>query len=172
MSARSALRWANRCATVALVAVVGVLVVGVGLRAAGTTPLVEYSGSMAPAISAGDVVLVRSVPVARLRPGEVATLRDPAGGRLLTHRVASVAREGDRVAVVTRGDANAGSERWVLSADATVRRMVGRIPAAGRPFVWLSSPSPRLALAVLGLVLVLAALAPRSLPRRVRREVA
>ncbi len=156
-----ALGRANRVATLALVGVLVVLAVGVALRVAGATPLVERSGSMAPAIETGDVVLVRDAPAARLAPGQIVTLADPIGGRLVTHRVASVGRERGHVVVVTRGDANASSERWVVGADASVQRMVGRIPAVGRPLLWLSSPLPRTLLAVLGAGLLAAALLRR-----------
>ena len=133
------LRWANRVATVVLALLVAVLALGLGLRIAGVAPLLDYSGSMAPAIDAGDVVLARDATAAELRAGQIATIPDPLSGRLITHRVVSVARDGDRVTVVTRGDANDGSERWVLRADAPVGRVVGRIPLLGRALIGLGA---------------------------------
>jgi signal peptidase I len=127
-----ALHGANRCATVALAVVLSVFALGAGLRVAGIAPLVEHSGSMAPAIAADDVVLVRDAAAADLAPGQIATIPDPISGRLITHRVVSVARDGDRVTVVTRGDANDASERWVLKADAPVGRVAGHVPLLGR----------------------------------------
>ncbi|HEU4701779.1 MAG TPA: signal peptidase I [Conexibacter sp.] len=127
-----ALAWANRGATVALAAALALLALGVTLRLAGLTPLLARSASMAPAIAAGDVVLARDATAADLRAGEIATIRDPLSGRLITHRVVSARRDGDRVTVVTRGDANASSERWVLRAEAPVGRIAGRIPLLGR----------------------------------------
>jgi signal peptidase I len=158
---RSALGWANRAATVALVSVLAVLALGVGLRVAGLTPLVDHSASMAPAIQSGDVLLARNVGAEDLAARQIATLRDPISGRLITHRVVSVTREDGRVTVVTRGDANDSSERWVLRSDASVQRMVARVPAAGRALIWLSSPLPRLLLATLGASLLAAALLRR-----------
>ena len=145
--------WANRAATVVLVVVLAVLVLGAGLRAAGLTPLVERSGSMAPAIAAGDVVLMRATPAD--------ALQDPLDERLVTHRVTSVALRDGRAVVVTRGDANASSERWVLRADEPVERMAARVPAVGAPLRWLASPLPRLVLGVLGAGLLAAALLRR-----------
>lgn len=127
-----ALRWADRGATVVLAFVLAVCALGVGLRLAGIAALIDRSGSMAPAIAAGDVVLARDAAAADLVPGQIATIPDPLSGRLITHRVVSVARDGDRVTVVTRGDANDASERWVLRADAPVGRVAGRIPLLGR----------------------------------------
>lgn len=145
-----ALGWANRGASVLLGVVLAVLLAGAGLRAAGVTALVDYSDSMRPAIRAGDVVLTRGVRAGDLRPGEVATIHDPLSGRLITHRVTGVQRDGERVIVTTRGDANDASERWTLARGEQVRRMAGRVPAAGHPVLWLSSPALRLALAALG----------------------
>ncbi|HMJ01766.1 MAG TPA: signal peptidase I [Conexibacter sp.] len=153
--------WANRAATVVLVVVLAVLVLGAGLRAAGLTPLVERSGSMAPAIAAGDVVLMRATPADALQDSDVVSLQDPLDERLVTHRVTSVALRDGRAVVVTRGDANASSERWVLRADEPVERMAARVPAVGAPLRWLASPLPRLVLGVLGAGLLAAALLRR-----------
>lgn len=126
------LRWANRGASVVLGLVLAVFALGAGLRIAGIAPLVEHSGSMAPAIATDDVVLVRDATAADLVRGQIATIPDPVSGRLITHRVVSVERDGDRVTVVTRGDANDASERWVLRADAPVGRVAGHVPLLGR----------------------------------------
>jgi len=126
------LRWANRGAAVLLALVLALFALGVGLRLAGIAPLVEHSGSMAPAIAADDVVLVHDAAATDLAPGQIATIPDPVSGRLITHRVVSVAHDGERVTVVTRGDANDASERWVLRADAPVGRVAGHVPLLGR----------------------------------------
>ncbi len=159
---RRALGWANRGATVVLVLVLALLALGVGLRTAGISTLVDYSGSMAPAIGAGDLVLDRGTVAAHLVPDQIATIPDPISGRLITHRVISVTRAGDdAVTVVTRGDANDASERWSLRDEAPVRRVIGHVPGAGRVVLWLSSPTLRLALAVLGGGLLLAGILRR-----------
>jgi signal peptidase I len=151
------LRIANRGATVALVLVLALLAGGVGLRLAGLDALVDNTDSMRPAIAAGDVVLTRAARAADLRPGQIATILDPVGGRLITHRVVGVARAGARVVITTRGDANDASERWALAPGAEVRRVAARIPDAGRPVRWVTAPALRLALAALGAALLAAA---------------
>lgn len=102
---------------------------------AGWQPTVVLTGSMAPALDPGDVVLVGPVAASPqvLPPGRVALVRDPSRdtGTYL-HRVA----EWDDGAVVTRGDANA-------TADAPVapEQVLGQVrlvvPAIGLPAVWL-----------------------------------
>jgi signal peptidase I len=146
-------RWAHLGLNALVAGLVCVLALGIALRATGTTALVDYTDSMAPAIHAGDVIVDRATRAADLRPGQVATIADPARGTSVTHRVESVSRTGATVTVVTRGDANDASERWVLPAAGTVRHMVARIPWVGHVMVWLTSPLLR------ALLLALAALA-------------
>jgi signal peptidase len=152
------LRWANRGATAILACVVLLLGAGVALRAGGVAALVDRSESMAPAIHAGDVLLTREARADRVRAGDIVTLRDPASGQLITHRAVTVSTTGTRTTIVTRGDANVGSERWVVPADATVRRLAARIPLVGHALLWLVSPALRLALGALGFGLLAAAL--------------
>ena len=93
----------------------GVFVVG---SAGGYRLLVIASGSMRPTLQVGDLVLSRSTAPSRLRPGDLVTFADPLlGGRSVTHRVVQLARDGDRFAVQTRGDANQVSEQWTVPAD-------------------------------------------------------
>jgi signal peptidase len=161
MTATRPLVWANRAATAVLVLVLVVLAGGVGLRVAGLDALVDNTDSMRPAIAAGDVVLTRAARAADLRPGQIATIHDPLSGRLITHRVTATARDGARVVITTRGDANSASERWALAPGAAVRRVAARIPGAGRPVRWMSAPLLRLALAALGAGLLGAAVLRR-----------
>lgn len=126
------------------------------LLAAGVRPLVVRSGSMEPAIATGDLILTVPVRARAVEPGDVVTFADPTrGGTSVTHRVRAVQRDGDRLVVETRGDANAVSETWASDADATVGRYAARIPAVGRPLLALSSPPVQAGLvAVLGLAIV------------------
>lgn len=125
--------WAPRVllATVGLLAVgVLVLVVAVPRLTGGAARLVR-SGSMAPAIPQGALVLDRPVPVAELHAGDVATygmVGDDGRRRLVTHRVVAVDRSVNPVLVTFRGDAN--------RSDDAVRIPIGDVQ--GR--VWLVIP--------------------------------
>jgi signal peptidase I len=106
--------------------------------------LVERSDSMAPALRAGDLLAVRRIDPDSARPGDIVTFKEPSRpGILLTHRVVSVRREGDRLQFTTRGDANTGSETWWVESNGTIGRMVVRVPAAGRVVVMLGKPHMR-----------------------------
>lgn len=75
--------------------------------ACGWSPSVVVSGSMEPALSRGDVVIIRAVPADEVGGGAVIAFHDDThGGRLTTHR--AIERQG--TTYVTKGDANRGPD--------------------------------------------------------------
>jgi signal peptidase len=131
----------------------GLVLAVVVLLALGYRGLTVLSGSMEPALSAGDVVVQHQVSPRSLAVGDVVTFRDPeGGGRLITHRVRGVVERDGRVEVITRGDANSGSERWSVPADGRLGRVVARVPHLGRALAWTHG-----GLAALALLLVVPA---------------
>lgn len=111
--------------------------------------LTELTGSMQPVLAPGDLVVVAPISPRRATPGDVITFSDPeGGGRLVTHRVVKVDVAGDKVAFVTRGDANNGVERWTTRGDARIGRAVYRLPKLGYVLFGVRSPVGRLALLV------------------------
>jgi len=130
--------------------VLGLLVVVlVGLLAGtllGYKAFTIRSGSMTPALGAGDVVVDRSVPPLSVHPGEIVTFRDPAlGGLLVTHRVVSVHRAGQQVHFVTKGDANVVTEHWSTHAGESVGREVLIVRKVGFVLADVSTPLARVA---------------------------
>jgi signal peptidase I len=109
--------------------VVWVLVPTVAL---GWTPVAITSGSMAPLIRAGDVVVLQ--PGGELTPGAVVTV--PRGDGRVTHRLVSQRDDGTWV---TRGDANAAADRERVHADGVLG--VGRlvVPFIGWPAATVTS---------------------------------
>lgn len=103
--------------------------------AMGWSSQVVMSGSMAPRIGTGDVVVTEPVDAAAVRPGQVVLFVDPADpGRLLLHRVTEQRPDGS---LITRGDANRVSDSTPVPAQ-NVRGLARlRIPYAGLPVVWL-----------------------------------
>jgi signal peptidase I len=136
---------------VVLACLVGVL----GSMAVGFRALIVRSGSMAPTIEAGDLIVTRVVHPDAVEVDDVVTFRDPTrSGELVTHRVIEVEDQGDRRAFVTRGDANSGVEQWTVAGDGTVGVLTGRLPAVGRWLSWVSIPVVHVALLVGGASLI------------------
>lgn len=118
-------------------ALVAALIAGIAATIAacavtGSTPLVVVSGSMAPAIDVGDLIIVRATSVEEVAASQVVTFRDDTrGGQLVTHRVVSITRNEGGYDVVTQGDRNTAVEEWSVAPDGTVGRYVLRVPRVG-----------------------------------------
>lgn len=136
------------CIVAAVLAVVAPAVLG-------WKTMTVMSGSMSPTIRTGDAVVAKPVAAADLRPGDVATFKDPEGtARLITHRVLAVAVTDGRVHVTTRGDANNTTESWEAATTGRVGRVVYRIPHIGFVLVPAASPFGRLLLVGLPVLLL------------------
>jgi signal peptidase len=160
-------RWTDTAARLALIIAVSVLAAVILLLASGHRLLVVRSGSMAPAIDPGDVVITTTVSPAEVSPGDVVTFRDSTrSGKLVTHRVVASRPRPDGVLFLTRGDANTGTERWSVRGSERIARLWLRIPDAGRTLAVIGDPRVRGGLVALG-ALLLAFGALRQ--RRVRR---
>lgn len=128
---------------------VAVAVAVTALLPFGGRALTVMSGSMAPAIETGDVVVSRSVSPLDLRLGDVVTFRDPQDAkRLITHRVRGIRVAGGEARFVTKGDANNSAEEWSVPSDGTVGLVLFRLPKLGYAMHWLGHPLARLALVV------------------------
>lgn len=119
----------------------------------GWQPVTIISGSMAPSVQPGHVVVVEPFSGQDLGPGKVVTYRDADLDRLVTHRIAAVDEDGT---ITTRGDANAVEDPIPLTTDRIVG--VGRlvVPAAGLPALWAHEGRTDL-LAIVFVLTVLAA---------------
>lgn len=159
------------------VAVPATVMVGVSTLVAGALvltffgyrPLVDRSGSMVPALHVGDVVVNELVRADRIRPGEIVTFAQEFDRtELVTHRVQSIRVDGGTVKVVTKGDANVAPERWSVSSQTLVGRVVWRVPRIGSLLVLLGSTLIRRLLLAAGLAGLLfgASVAWRSVAAR------
>lgn len=127
-----------------------------GPLAFGARPHTVLTGSMAPAIAPGDVVVAERIEPPEARVGDVVLFRDPADQqRTITHRVQRIRRAGDRLWFVTRGDANDHGERWRIAADGQLGRALYTVPAVGRVAVFAGRIGPGLLL-TLGVLLLVA----------------
>ena len=141
--ARQAIMRIARGALLLLVgfAVAAFLLLAIVPRLGWYRPVTVLSGSMQPAFSPGDVIVVRPQPMRDVRVGQVISFQAPVGARQVeTHRVIRVLRGGDHPLVQTKGDANDRRDPWAaeLHGD-TAWRQVVVIPYAGHAIHGLRS---------------------------------
>jgi signal peptidase I len=71
------------------------------------------SGSMAPQVPTGSLVLATPEAASAVHVGDIVVFRAPiAGHRLTAHRVIAVLSHGRRPGIRTKGDANAAADPW------------------------------------------------------------
>jgi signal peptidase len=124
---------------------------------AGMGSHVILSGSMAPKLRPGDVVVTMAVDVDRLSPGMIVSFPDPENPkRNIIHRVARL--ESDTM-VRTRGDANQTEDSTPISVSSIKGVGIIRIPFVGLPAYWART-SQYVALSVTaGLLFLIVAIA-------------
>lgn len=113
----------------------------------GYSQLVVTSGSMEPAFSAGDVILIHEE--SSYQPGQVVTFRD-LQGELVTHRIVGTVEE----KFITQGDANNTQDEELLTPDRIVGALVTYIPGVGSALLFFRTPLGIIVLALLGLLLI------------------
>jgi signal peptidase len=137
----AAYRWFARLVmAVALLAFAGL---AVGPHVLGYRTMTMLSGSMAPGINPGDVVVDTPISVDDVRVGMMITYHIPIDDhRVETHRVISVERDArGAVTVVTKGDANQAADPWkaTLQGD-TVYQVRAVVPSLGNAILFLRTP--------------------------------
>ena len=115
---------------------------------------VVLSGSMEPAMSKGDLILVRETD--RFFEGQIVVFED--GGMLVVHRIVNITQE----QITTRGDANNTEDDPILP-DSIQGEVIAVLPGAGRIVEALRSPAGLL-------VVLLAAFCLMELPHLRRRK--
>ncbi|MGY1641384.1 signal peptidase I [Geodermatophilus sp. SYSU D00703] len=134
-------RWLTRL--LVLVAVLAFAGLAIGPHVLGYRTMTMLTGSMAPAIDPGDVVVTTPLDVADVREGMVITYHIPIDDhRVVTHRVTDVTHAPDgTVTVHTQGDANDSPDPWtaVLLGD-TAYQVQAVIPELGHLLTALRTP--------------------------------
>jgi signal peptidase len=108
------------------------------------------SGSMSPAIDAGDAVVVADRPTDAIQVGDVVTFV-PTGFSStsdvrVTHRVVAVHDRSDGVYFETKGDANEDPDPRLVPAERVVGVVVLTIPQFGRLAVFAGTPAGKIGL--------------------------
>ena len=134
-------RWAVRA--LVLVAVAAFALLAIGPHVLGYRTMTMLTGSMAPQINPGDVVVSTPLDVQDVTEGMIISYHIPIDDhRVVTHRVVSVEHGADgTVTVQTKGDANTAVDPWeaTLQGD-TAYQVRAVVPAIGHAIQWLREP--------------------------------
>jgi signal peptidase I len=114
------------------------------------------SGSMAPAIGVGSLVLAVPQDPETLQVGDVVTVT-LNGGTVLTHRIDAVVQQDDRRMFRLRGDANPAPDPVLVTQDQLLGRIVVTLPLLGCLLAMMSMPIGVLSLLSIGATLLAAA---------------
>jgi signal peptidase len=112
-----------------LLAVVALLVVLP--RVTHGAAMTVLTGSMAPDLPVGSVVLVRRVDPATLHPGDVATYQQSSGSNLITHRIVAVDTTTAPISFTFRGDRNPVPDPQAVPASAIRGKVWFDVPYLG-----------------------------------------
>ncbi|GAA3698015.1 hypothetical protein GCM10022377_08670 [Zhihengliuella alba] len=133
------------------------------------------TGSMEPTIPTASAALVREIPAADARVGDIVTVERP-GLMPVTHRITSIAPAGDGGAytLTMQGDANEQEDPFPYTV-AEVGRVFFHVPGVANAVVWFGNPWVLGSLTIAASLLVVWAFWPREpkemgAPRRHRRH--
>lgn len=112
----------------------------------GYTPVYVLSGSMEPAFSAGDMILITKQP--EYETGDVVTCQ--MGDQTVTHRIIGIEDGQFRL----QGDANNVPDESLVSPDRILGRQVAVVPYAGRLAAFLKTPVGIVLLVGIGFLMI------------------
>ena len=93
------------------------------------------TGSMAPAINEGDIVITKVVPLEELQVGDV--IKYHRNGINIIHRIIANKGGEDGILFTTKGDANNAVDRPGATSQEIEGKVIGRIPKLGSLTLWL-----------------------------------
>jgi signal peptidase I len=117
-------------------------------------PYVVQSGSMEPGIPTGSIIL--SLPSDLYQPGDVITFAADGDSKMLvTHRLNFKVFENGNTKYITSGDANEDFDRWEVTKENIVGKVVMTIPYAGYAIDFAKTPQGFIALVVIPATVVI-----------------
>ena len=122
----------------------------------GYTPLTVQSDSMVPTFAAGDLIFIKKCDPATLKEGDIICFHTIIDNEyaLNTHRIQSIAENGEARSYTTVGDNNNGvADQHIISDGDIVGKYVGHISGAGKLMNFLSSSTGFLLVIVLPMLI-------------------
>ena len=122
----------------------------------GYTPLVVESNSMSPTFKKDDLIFVKKCDTSKLEEGDIICFHTIIDNEyaLNTHRIQSIAENGEARSYTTVGDNNNGvADQHIISDGDIVGKYVGHITGAGKLMNFLSSSTGFLLVIVLPMLI-------------------
>ena len=122
----------------------------------GYTPLVVESNSMSPTFKKNDLIFVKKCDTSKLEEGDIICFHTIIDNEyaLNTHRIQSIAENGEARSYTTVGDNNNGvADQHIISDGDIVGKYVGHISGAGKLMNFLSSSTGFLLVIVLPMLI-------------------
>jgi signal peptidase len=88
------------------------------------------SGSMEPKLSIGSLAVTRPVTAQEILPGDIITFHSPLGGKLTSHRVATLVQTAP-YSFRTRGDANEDMDPFIVPVANVIGKVSFHVPYLG-----------------------------------------
>jgi signal peptidase I len=124
-------RWSLDLALLAVVALsLALLFAGLVLPAVDRQMLIINSGSMAPAVPAGSIIIINERPDG-IAARDVVTIRAPESGAIFTHRVLQALPGDAEPTLVTKGDANAAPDAVTYPLSSVIGVVELSVPHVG-----------------------------------------
>ena len=136
---------------------------GFALYTANALPLRLVQGtSMEPVLHAGDVVMIKTIPISQVQIGDIVAYETPIvvsdsimAPPAILHRVIKVKSGRSGPVLTTKGD-NTYVDPWPVDADSFIGVQILSIPYIGIPLVYATSPTGLLTVSIGALVVLLA----------------
>lgn len=118
-----------------MTALASILILWFSMGVFSYAPRVVVSGSMAPTMKIGDVVIIKTIPGEEARIGDI--IMFPLNNMKVTHRVVKVQEQEGKKKFVTKGDANREEDQSPVALQAVKGKVVLVIPKVGYPTIFM-----------------------------------
>lgn len=127
-----------------VIIIVGMAAIYIGFTLAlgtGSPFFVVSSGSMVPTLEVGDIIIVNgNAGFDDLTEKEIIVFHEPSfGSKVIVHRIERINDGGSRE-IITKGDHNAVVDKWRVTADDYIGKVILSIPKVGYLTTFLAPP--------------------------------
>lgn len=116
------------------------------------------SNSMQPAISMGDLVVIKETLPKDIKKGDIITFGNEFTDSTTTHRVKDIVNENGEIEFITQGDANNTQDANSVNSEKLIGKVVVFIPILGGILIWTKSNLTSImiiGLAILSIILIM-----------------